>query len=129
MKIISKFFIIFFLLIFPYFFVLAQTTPITGTPAPGGSGGSNGTVKLDNPIPDVTPETLIGRGINAVLGFTGTIALVMFIWGGFTMMFSAGASDKIKKGRDILIWASIGLAVIFSAYGLVQFVLSSIAGT
>jgi len=29
----------------------------------------------------------------------------------------------VKKGRDILIWAAIGLVIIFSAYGLVRFVI------
>ena len=115
-------------------FVFAGTAGEGATvPAPIETPKSAGTVTLTDPLglngKDGSVEIIIGRVINAVLGFTGTIALIMFIYGGFTMMFSAGAAEKIKKGRDILIWASIGLAVIFSAYGLVQFVLNSIAGS
>jgi hypothetical protein len=86
-------------------------------------------VCLDDPLNGATPEIIIGRGVNAALGLTGTIALLMFIWGGFTWMFAMGAPEKVKKGRDIMVWTAIGLVVIFSAYGLVQFVFKAIAGT
>jgi hypothetical protein len=41
-------------------------------------------------------------------------------------MTSGGSAEKIKKGRDIIIWSAIGLVVIFASYGLVRFLLLNI---
>ena len=37
-------------------------------------------------------------------------------------MLAAGNNEKVQKGKDILIWATIGLIIIFSAYAIVKFV-------
>jgi hypothetical protein len=82
-----------------------------------------------NPLgSSVTPQILMGRVINAVLGIVGSIALVMFIYGGFVWMTAAGNQESVTKGRNILIWATVGLIVIFSAYALVNFVFKAIGG-
>ena len=84
-------------------------------------------VALDNPLGSIkTPQALIGRLINAVMGLIGSITLVMFIYGGFTWMTSAGSPEKVKKGRDILVWAVIGLVIVFSAYALVSLIINSV---
>ena len=89
-------------------------------------------VKLNNPLTGTTdattPNQLIGQIINGVLGIVGSLALVMFIYGGFVWMLAAGSNEKVQKGKDILIWATLGLVVIFSAYAVVKFVIEGIAG-
>jgi hypothetical protein len=97
-----------------------------------GSTGPSTPVSLDNPLtgrPGIegsSPQTLIGKAINAVLGLVGSLALVMFIFGGFTWMLAAGSPDKVKKGKDIIVWSVIGLVVIFSAYAMVKFVFTGL---
>jgi hypothetical protein len=87
-----------------------------------------GNLCLSNPLGDVnSPQALIGKVINSVLGVVGSIALLMFVYGGLIWMTSAGSPEKIKNGQDILVWSAIGLVVIFSAYGLTRFVLITIA--
>lgn len=120
-----KYFFIFLLINFVFTNILFASDQ-----AGGGSTVGTGPVSLDNPITgdqSVTsmPE-LIGRIINGVLGFVGSLALIMFIWGGFTWMTAAGSSDKIQKGKGIIIWAIIGLVVIFSAYAILAFVFKGI---
>ena len=46
----------------------------------------------------------------------GSIALLMFIWGGIVWMTSQGEKARVEKGQKTLAWAVIGLAVIFVAY-------------
>lgn len=94
--------------------------------ADGGGGTTAGTVSLNNPLPDTSPQKLIGTVIKAVLGIVGSLALVMFIYGGFMWMTSAGNAEQVQKGKNVLIWAALGLAVIFSAYALVKFVIEGI---
>jgi uncharacterized membrane protein YjfL (UPF0719 family) len=53
----------------------------------------------------------------------------MFIYGGFTWMLAAGSAEKVKKGRDIIIWAAIGLVIIFSAYAIVKMVFTGLGAT
>ena len=94
----------------------------------GGYTGADG-VSLSNPLgPNTTPNSIIGRVINAVLGIIGSLALLMFVYGGITWMTSSGSPEKIKKGRDIIIWSVIGLAIIFFSYALVNFVIFDIIG-
>ena len=88
---------------------------------------SGGTVSLNNPLTGTassdTVPTLLGKIVLAVMGVVGSIALVMFIYGGFTWMTAAGNAEAVTKGRNIIIWAAIGLIVIFSAYALVNFII------
>lgn len=84
---------------------------------------------LSSPLGDsLSIPILIGRVIGVLLGISGSAALIMFVWGGFLWLTSSGKPDQVKKGRDTLIWAVIGLVVIFSAYVLVSFILSALTG-
>ena len=74
------------------------------------------------------PNTLIRTIISAVLGIVGSLALLMFIYGGLTWMTAAGGKEKIQKGKDILVWATVGLIIIFMSYAIVRFVLEKIIG-
>jgi hypothetical protein len=114
-KIILFLIIIFFLFNFSLNISLADPP---GDPAP---------IKITNPLGDeVTPQKLIGKIIEAALGIVGSIALLMFIYGGFTWMLAAGNAEAVSKGKNILIWSVIGLVIIFSSYALVKFVFTSI---
>ncbi|MDO8559463.1 MAG: pilin [bacterium] len=83
-------------------------------------------VTLPNPIQISDPRVLIGRVISAVLGLVGSIALVIFMWGGFQWMTSAGNAEKVTKGKMAILWAALGLAVIFSSYALVRYALDAL---
>lgn len=80
---------------------------------------------LPNPLGmrETSIQVMIGRVINSAMGLIGSIALAMFIYGGLTWMLSAGNPEKVKQGRNIFMWAAIGLFVIFSSYALVRVVI------
>jgi hypothetical protein len=100
----------------------------------GTVGGQTGTIDgspsspvvLDNPIGISDPRVIIGNVIKTLLGIVGSLALVLFIYGGLMMMTSAGNSDRVSKGRNTLVWASIGLIVIFGSYTIVNYLLTKI---
>ena len=77
--------------------------------------------ELVNPIGAETPLQLIGMLTKFLLLGIGAFALVYFIYGGFTWLTSGGNPDRIKKGRDILMWATIGLAATFASYAILKF--------
>jgi len=76
---------------------------------------------LDNPLGDIkNPTQLYGRLIFAFMGMAGVVALLMFVIGGFQWMTAGGNAEKVKKGRDTLLWAVIGLILIFSSYAILR---------
>jgi len=123
----KKLFLILFsfsILLFP---LLATNAQLASDPAPGANQPTpSGSLKLTNPLGVDTPQELIGQVINAVLGVVGSIALLMFVFGGLTWMTSSGNPEKVKKGRDIIIWSVVGLAVIFMSYALTRVVLTAV---
>jgi len=115
--------------------VFALSFTISANAQGQGSEGivTSGSVSLQNPLGTgeaaKSPQALIGKVIQSALGVVGSIALVMFIFGGFVWMTAAGNEQKVGKGKDILTWATLGLVVIFASYALVKFVISGLTST
>lgn len=100
----------------------------------GVGGGLDMVFALPNPLgtavqgPGDIPK-LIGMILRTLFGIIGVIALVMFIYGGALWMMAFGEEQKIKRGWDTMIWAAIGLIVIFGSYAAVDFILKAILGS
>jgi len=108
----------------------ASTTP---TPAP--TSGNPAAGKLDNPLSGVCSATLpgqqcvqliIGNVIKAALGIVGSIALLIMTYGGFRWLTAMGNSESVEKGKETLIWAALGLAVIFGAYAVTSYIITKL---
>ena len=69
--------------------------------------------------------TAIGRIINIVLSVLGLIATIFIIIAGFQWMTSGGSEEKIKTGKQTIVWAIIGMAFIFFSYAIVEFILKA----
>lgn len=68
---------------------------------------------------DCTLEDILQVFVNIatfILGISGSIVLLMFIYGGFIWLTSGGNENQVKKGKDILVGTTIGLIIIFGAY-------------
>lgn len=120
---------LFLALAIPLSNVLAETDPVkSGTTDPNQTQTAPSSINLPNPLPGVTTiPGLIGRVISAVLAIVGSLALAMFIYGGFTWMLSGGNSNAVERGKNILIWAAVGLVVIFVSYALISFIITTIS--
>ena len=84
----------------------------TGFDEPSGSG--------------VTLPDRIGRIIKIVLGLLGIVLIVIVIYAGFLWMTAGGNEDQVKKARQWLINAIIGLAIILSAYAITDFIITKL---
>ncbi len=82
--------------------------------------------QFPNPIQAKSFPEVFGLIIKGILGITGSLALVMFIYGGLTWMTAAGNGERVQKGKDILIWATVGMAVIFGSYALIRFIFTAL---
>jgi Type IV secretion system pilin len=65
--------------------------------------------------------------VKLALGILGSVSLLFFIIGGFMWMTAAGHSDKISKGKSIMVNTLIGIIIVLSAWMIVQTVLTSIS--
>jgi len=79
-----------------------------------------GSYTLDNIM------VIIIKASGWVLGIVGSLALLMFIYGGFMFLISAGSSEKIGQAQKILVAAVIGLIIVFASYLIIKFVLASL---
>ena len=61
--------------------------------------------------------------IQVALGFTSLIALIFMLYGGFMWVTAGGNPERVKKGRDILIWAGIGIVAVMFAWGIVTYII------
>ncbi|MBI4435119.1 hypothetical protein HY630_00455 [Candidatus Uhrbacteria bacterium] len=81
---------------------------------------------LTNPLGTTNVREVIGRLIQAILGITGSVALLMFVYGGFLWLTSGGVPDRVKKGKEVMKWAVLGLVVIVGAYTIVRAIVSAL---
>lgn len=96
----------------------------TGAPCTEGSQCSNGVCGgLCNPLGsnEMSVVDVAVRVLQIALGVVGLFGVVMFIYGGFVMLTSAGNPDKVKKAKDTLVWAILGLATIFISGTVVRY--------
>jgi len=104
--------------------------PLNTISADCSGSSSDGTKTLCDPLGNNNTtnniQTLIGTIIKAVLGVVGSLALVMFIYGGLLWMTAAGNTERVEKGKKTIVWAVLGLVVIFTSYALVKFILLAI---
>ncbi len=69
---------------------------------------------------------IIAKIIRVALGLLGTVALVFTIYGGWMYMTAGGNEEKVTTAKKILLNMAIGLAIILSALGIVQFIINAI---
>lgn len=87
---------------------------------PGQSTPLSDPLKLDpsHPLGD-----LANRVIKTALGISGVLALLAFIYAGIIWMIPFGdQTGNIKKGKQMMIWAVLGLVVIFGSYAILTFI-------
>lgn len=70
-------------------------------------------VAISNPLNVESLPGLVNNVIKGLLGVVGAISLLMIVIGGILWMTSAGNADRVKKGKDTLVWAVIGLGAVF----------------
>lgn len=64
--------------------------------------------------------------ISAALGLLGIVTVALVLYGGYLYMTAAGNEEQVGKAKKIIINATIGLAIILSAFAITQFVLNTL---
>lgn len=72
-------------------------------------------------------KQVIGNIIQILLGFLGIIFILLIIWSGFRWMTSGGNEKTIEEAKGTLRNATIGLIIVFTAYAIATFIVSSLS--
>lgn len=126
--------IIIFLLLAPARLVSAADLiglPIPPAPAPTApaSGRDQALVGLDSTAnkggikgSQTDLPLIIGKVVGAGLAFVGVIFFCLVLWGGFSWMLAKGNEEEIKKAKETIITAALGLIVILGAYAITKLI-------
>lgn len=79
----------------------------------------------DNNTSDQLP-TVIQNVINSVILVAGLIAVIFVVIGGISYMTSTGDPGKVKKAKDTILYACIGLVICVLAYAIVNWTINVI---
>lgn len=61
-----------------------------------------------------------------ILGLSGSVMLLMIIYGGFLWLTSEGNSSRVESGKKVMFGAIIGIVIVFGAYTATQFILGAL---
>lgn len=82
---------------------------------------------LPNPLQTATFTELLDRIIGFLIAVSIPLAAALIVWGGFQIMTAGGSPDKIKEGKNTILYSVIGFTVVLLAWGLVR-ILENILG-
>ena len=68
------------------------------------------------------PEKLFANSIHWVIGISSLVAVIFIIYGSILFITSSGDSNKVKKAKDTITYAVIGLIIVGLAEAIVLFV-------
>src|SRR6266480_4387403 len=85
-------------------------------------------ISIPNPIDAFDPNSLFGRIVDGLLVWAGAVALLFIILGGFRYMISLGNPESVDKARQTVLYAILGLIIIFVSYLIVSYLLGNLIG-
>lgn len=71
------------------------------------------------------PE-LVGKIIGIALSLLAAIFVLLMIYAGFKWMMARGEADDVKKAKETMINAVIGLVIIVLSYAITKFVVAGL---
>lgn len=77
------------------------------------------------PETELTTASLDGV-LSTVYAIAGIMAVIAIIFAGYIYTASNGEVDKIRKAKNIILYAVIGLVVVMLAFVITQFVLGKV---
>lgn len=75
-----------------------------------------------NKVGQIDLKLIVGGILKTFLGILGSLALLVFVYGGFMWVTAAGNAEHVTKGADAMQWAAIGICIIFSSYAIIDLI-------
>lgn len=85
-------------------------------------------VRIENPLKYGTIPEILAAIANFIFWIGIIIMPIVIIIGGIIFATSGGEPEKVKTGRRLLLWSSIGLIILVLARVLAAFIKSILGG-
>lgn len=85
-----------------------------------------GPINIPNPVQSLNANDLFTNIIGTLLVWAGAVALLFIIIGGFRYIFSMGNEEGADGARKTVLYAILGLIIIFLAFLIVSYVLNNL---
>ena len=73
--------------------------------------------------------TLITELINTLIAIVATMALLYFVWGLAQFILNdTGSEDVAQKAKNIMLWGTLALFVLFSIWGIIALLNATFIG-
>ena len=109
--------------IFILSFVFLSAGPVFARPTLNDALGNVGTVAGGAGVGDQgSVEGVVSNVIKTGLSLVGILFFILICYGDFNWMMARGNDAQIKKSKDTVIAAVIGLVVVLGAYAITTFV-------
>lgn len=93
------------------------------------SGGFT-SIQGDIPSSQFTDEAVVSSVVSQVaktiIGVLGGLALVVFMYAGLQWLFAQGNEEKTGAAKKTMLWAALGILVIFLAYAALSYTIDKI---
>ena len=97
---------------------------------PGGSGGSvgGGPFGLTNPLDADTLQEALDRFLNFLFFLAIALAPILIVYAAFLILTSGGDAAKINRGKQIILWTLIAVALVLFAKGFPALIKGAFGG-
>lgn len=111
------------------------TTPGATTSTPGSTTTSNGGISTSTELlpekpaklPDVDVTALVNRIIQIIFAVGQIAFVIVFLIGGVMFITSVGNEQQAERSKKLLLYAIIGMVVLFAAWGIAEFIIGQLS--
>lgn len=96
----------------------AATNPTLSFDPLWGTGGNLN----DTGLGTTDPVVIVAQVVNVFLRLLGLLSVLFMLYGGWIWIWARGNDEEITRAKDIIRGSIIGLIVILSSYGIMQWV-------
>lgn len=111
-----------FVLFLTFSFVLSNFVFAVSTSCPDGKDG------LCDPFGGKTIFDIIQKIIGYLIKIGVPILAIMIIYGGFLILTAGDSPEKVKSGKDVILWAVVGYIIVLCSWGVIYIMGQIITG-
>lgn len=78
-------------------------------------------IGIKNPAKD--PNAALSGILNLAYSAAGIVAVIVIIYGAYIYVTSDGNAANVKRGKDAILGAAVGIVIILMAFAITQFIL------
>jgi len=75
------------------------------------------------------PQEIAALIIRVVIGLLGMVFFALLVYGGYMYMTAAGKEERVKKAKDTIVAAVIGLIIVLASYAIATFVINAVTSS